>query len=57
VTGDGVVDIMDITWMIDYLLEIPNPNFVIEAADVFPDGEFNIRDITDTIDMMLDVAF
>ena len=57
ITGDvndnGVINIQDVTWLIDYLLGIPNEHFVIEAADVFPDGAINIRDLTRLIDIIL----
>ena len=54
VTGDGIIHIMDLTWMIDYMLGIPDPNFVIEAADVHPDGILNIEDVSYLIDLMID---
>lgn len=54
VTGDGEINIKDITWLIDYLLDNPNISFVEEAADVFPDGQINIRDVTRLIDILLD---
>ena len=53
VNADGVINIQDVTWLIDYLLGIPNENFVIEAADVLPDGVINIRDLTSLIDTIL----
>ena len=55
VNADGVINIKDVTTLIDYLLHIPNENFVIEAADVFPDGVINIRDLTSLIDILLEV--
>jgi hypothetical protein len=53
VNGNGLINIQDVTWLVDYLLEIPNENFVLEAADVFPDGTINIRDLTRLIDILL----
>lgn len=55
VNSDGVINIQDVTWLIDYLLGIPNENFVLEAADVYPDGVINIRDLTSLIDILLGV--
>lgn len=55
VNGDGAINIKDVTVLIDYLLDIPNENFIIEAADVFPDGAINIRDLTRLIDILLEV--
>ena len=53
VNGNGIINIQDVTGLIDYLLDIPNENFVLEAADVFPDGIINIRDLTRLIDVLL----
>ena len=53
VNGNGLINIQDVTWLVDYLLEMPNENFVLEAADVFPDGTINIRDLTRLIDILL----
>ena len=55
VTGDGVINIADLTRLIDYLLDMPNLVFVEEAADIFPDGEINIRDVTRLIDILIEV--
>ncbi len=56
VTGDGVIDIADLTRLIDHILDMPNLVFVEEAADVFPDGEINIRDVTRLIDILIGVV-
>ena len=53
VNGDGYIDIVDVTWFVDYLLGIEHEGFFIEVADVYPDGEINIRDVTGLIDILL----
>ena len=57
VTGDGIVNIMDLTWLIDYMLGMADPRFVIEAADVYTDGIINIRDVSNLIDILLGFSF
>lgn len=57
VTGDGIVNIMDLTWLIDYMLGMADPCFVIEAADVYTDGIINIRDVSNLIDILLGFSF
>lgn len=54
VNGDGIINITDLTWLIDYMIGIPDPDFVIEAADVHPDGILNIEDVSYLIDLMID---
>ena len=53
VSGDGEVDILDVTWFIDFLLGVTHEGFVIEAADIKPDDEINVRDLTGLIDILL----
>jgi subtilisin family serine protease len=53
VSGDGEVDILDVTWFIDFLLGVTHEGFVIEAADIKPDEEINVRDLTGLIDILL----
>ena len=57
VSGDGAVNVMDLTWLIDYMLGMPDPNFVVEAADIHPDGILNIEDVSDLIDFLLGFEF
>ena len=54
VNGDGEVNIIDVTTLIDYLLGRESVNFDREAADVSGDGEINISDVTELIDVLLD---
>lgn len=53
VDGDGKVTIGDVADLIDYLLGVANPSFVIDNADVDSDGRITIADVSDIIDMLL----
>ena len=50
VNGDGVVDISDVTKLIDMLFGIDE---VSEVADCNLDSEINITDVTTLIDFLL----
>lgn len=52
VDGDGIVDINDVTLMIDYLLKLDSL-VVPEAGDVDVDGVIDINDVTWLIDYLL----
>ena len=53
VNCDGVVNIADVTALIDYLLGNSPQEFDEQAADVNGDGVINIADVTALIDMLL----
>ena len=53
VNGDEVVNIADVTTLIDYLLGNTPEAFDEQAADVNGDGVINIADVTALIDMLL----
>jgi len=53
VNGDGVVDITDVTTLIDYVLGSTPTPFVDEAADLTADGIVDISDVTSLIDLVL----
>ena len=53
VNCDGVVNIADVTVLIDYLLGNEADTFNREAADVNKDGVINIADVTALIDILL----
>jgi len=50
--GDGIVNLLDITYLIDYLYRGGPPPVDGEAADVNHDGSINILDITYLIDFL-----
>ena len=50
INSDGLVNIIDLTGMINWLLIGKNDN---PASDVDDDGEFSIRDVTHQINRLL----
>ena len=52
VNGDGVVNIADVTALIDYLLG-SGGSVNVDVADVNSDGAVNIADVTALIDKLL----
>ena len=53
VNKDNVVNIADVTALIDYLLGADATNINVDAADVNGDEAVNIADVTALIDMLL----
>ena len=53
VNEDGIVNIMDVTDLIDYLLENPDVVINLRNADIDADGTINIKDLTDLIDILV----
>lgn len=53
VTGDGILNVTDVTWMIDYMLGETPEGFVLKAANVFYDDRINVRDVVELIDLLL----
>ena len=53
VNNDGVVNIADVTKLIDYLLSTNDASISLDAADTKPDGVINIADVTALIDQLL----
>lgn len=51
--GDGLVNISDVTSLIDYLLAGCQTSFHTENADMTDDGDINISDVTSMIDFLL----
>ena len=57
VNDDGMVNIADVTRLIDYLLDNENTaNFNVNAAKVNGDADINIADVTALIDRLLNSA-
>lgn len=54
VNGDGVVDVQDVSTLIDYILGKTGITFVIEAADVNGDGNIDVQDVSGVIDIALE---
>ena len=53
VNHDGRIDVMDVTDLIDYMLDGSN-EVCLSCGDIKADGVINVEDITALIDMMLD---
>ena len=56
VNKDNVVNIADVTALIDYLLGADATNINVDAADVNGDSVVNIADVTALIDMLLSTS-
>lgn len=52
VNGDGVVNVSDVTALINHILGIPD-TFVEKAADVLGDGRINVSDVTALVNLIL----
>lgn len=53
VDGDGIVNIHDVTALINYLLNGDASEINLENADCCPDGRVNIDDLTTLINFLL----
>ena len=53
--GDGVVNVFDVTAMVNYILGTTSEAFVFEAADVNGDGIVNVFDVTKVVNIILGV--
>lgn len=51
--GDGLVNVTDITAIINHILGTTPSGFVFDAADCNADGDINVSDITDVINIIL----
>ena len=55
VNGDNVIDLVDITTLIEHLLKenFDDPNFIIDAADVNQDATLDLNDLVELINKIL----
>ncbi|MBR5102839.1 MAG: dockerin type I repeat-containing protein, partial [Muribaculaceae bacterium] len=54
VNADGVVNVIDVTMVINYVLgETDIPGFDVQAADAIGDGEIDVKDVTCIINIAL----
>lgn len=53
VNKDGIVNVSDITCLINHILQIPDEPFDEVAADVLSDGKINVSDVTQLINLIL----
>lgn len=54
VNGDGMVSIVDVSLIVDYLLGVYTPGFNPVAADLNQDGEVSIIDVVTLVDSLLE---
>ncbi len=53
VNGDGYINVLDIVWLVNYILGDPHPDFIEAAADVNQDGVINIADVVALQNMIM----
>jgi len=53
VNGDKTITVTDVTFLINYILNKNNANFVIENADINYDGAVNVTDVTELVNVIL----
>ena len=53
VNNDGVVDVQDVSTLIDYILGKDLPVFIIEAANVNGDTTIDVQDVSGIIEIIL----
>ena len=53
VNGDGVVNVTDVTMLVNHILGMEDENFVIENADVTRDGDVTVTDVTALVNLIL----
>ena len=54
VNGDGVVNVTDVTLLVDYILgKEVDDSFIFENADVTRDGTISVTDVTALVDLIL----
>ena len=53
VNGDNQVTLVDVMFMVDYLLGVPNSAFVKANADMTGDKEINLADLMAIVDLVL----
>jgi hypothetical protein len=54
VNGDGEVNITDVVLLVEHILDIDNPSFIIENADINSDNTINITDATLLVNIILE---
>ena len=53
VNNDGLVDVADVTILIDYVLDPESVVIVFDAADVNNDNEIDVADVVTLIELVL----
>lgn len=55
VNGDGLVNVTDVSIIVDYILNKPNSVFILANADVNGDGDISIADVTLVVNIILNL--
>ena len=53
VNGDEVIDVTDVTMLVNYILGNASGKFIVNNADVNQDGEIDVTDVTVLVNMIL----
>jgi hypothetical protein len=53
VNGDGVVNVTDVTMLVDNILGKSNDNFIMANADITRDGDITVTDVTALVNLIL----
>ena len=53
VNGDGVVNITDVIYLVNYIMQPESTTIILKAADVNIDGNINITDAVGIINIIL----
>ena len=53
VNGDGLVNITDVVLLVEHILNVENPSFIMENADINSDNTINITDATLLVNIIL----
>ena len=53
VNGDGVVNITDVIYLVNYIMQPESTTIILKAADVNIDGNINITDAVGIINLIL----
>jgi hypothetical protein len=55
--GDGVIDMSDVKFIVNYILGTPDPSFNAKAADANQDGEIGMPDVMFIVNYILNGKF
>ena len=53
VNGDGIINVTDVTMLVNYILGMEDEHFILENADITRDGIISVTDVTALTDIIL----
>ena len=53
VNGDGIISVIDVTLLVDFILGHQDEGFIVENADVDGNGNISVTDVTGLVDAIL----